>query len=803
MFSLLLYFCLGWITGTALQLQQPALWLAEINLIGFYASLLALATFTLQRHRLILATWVQCVFVCVVACVGGFFYPATRAHWFLENQISQQLEGQVIEVTGRITAMPQKMQENIRFRFAVQSAALANGEQVKLPPLVLLGWYANVQDTSPSPKNAQAGDMWRFSVKLKAPHGHINPHGFDYELWLWEQGIQATGYVRHGVHDTTPTLLSRSWQYPLERSRQFVREWVYERVGNQAGAGVVVALLIGDQSSIDRADWDVFRATGVAHLMAISGLHITALAWLVSRCVAWVWRRSYLWSQVSWCLWVPSQKIGLIAALLTAVGYSAFTGWAIPAQRTVWMLCTVLVLRIFGLKWPNYLVLLVAATVVLIADPWAFLQAGFWLSFIAVSILFIGSRSFQFLPALLREQLLMSICMAPVSLLFFHQVSLIGFVANLIAVPWVTCVVTPLSMLGVLVPLGWNLAAWAVSGLGDLLHWMAGFSWAQWSVPAAPLWMGLMSIAGMFVFAAPVAWWWRFSGALCIVPVLQWQTPRPPTGEFELIGADMGQGHAVLVRTASKSLLYDTGPRYSPETDAGQRVLVPLLMALGERLNRVFISHQDSDHSGGAMSVLRMQPQADVWTSIPSDHLLRSQHPMRDCLAGQQWEWDGVQFLVLHPQPEDYAKKRKPNALSCVLRIESASGGSALLVADIEAAQEKQLIDSGVNLKADWLLVPHHGSATSSTMGFLKAVSPSLAWVQAGYRNRFGHPRAEVMQRYASEGIQVYQSVWCGAAIWRSDQPLQMRCTREQQKHYWYHSPPQEVLPNANTQQQN
>ena len=235
MFSLLLYFCLGWITGTALQLQQPALWLAEINQIGFYASLLALATFTLQRHRLILATWVQCVFVCVVACVGGFFYPATRAQSFLENQISPQLEGQVIEVTGRITAMPQKMQENIRFRFAVQSATLASGEQAKLPPLVLLGWYANVQDASPSPMNAQAGDMWRFSVKLKAPHGHINPHGFDYELWLWEQGIQATGYVRHGVHDTTPTLLSRSWQYPLERSRQFVRERVYEGVGNQDG----------------------------------------------------------------------------------------------------------------------------------------------------------------------------------------------------------------------------------------------------------------------------------------------------------------------------------------------------------------------------------------------------------------------------------------------------------------------------------------------------------------------------------------------------------------------------------------
>ena len=266
--------------------------------------------------------------------------------------------------------------------------------------------------------------------------------------------------------------------------------------------------------------------------------------------------------------------------------------------------------------------------------------------------------------------------------------------------------------------------------------------------------------------------------------------PRPPDGEFELIGADMGQGHAVLVRTTTKSLLYDTGPRYSPETDAGQRVLVPLLIALGERLDRVIISHQDSDHSGGAHSVVKMQSQADVLTSIPSNHFLRKTHPMQTCTAGQQWQWDGVYFSVLHPQEADYAKKLKPNALSCVIRIESTSGISALLVADIEAAQENQLLQSGVHLKSDWLLVPHHGSATSSTTAFLKAVSPSIAWVQAGYRNRFGHPRPEVLARYDSQGIRVFQSVWCGASLWQSDKPEQMRCERDEQRRYWHHPAP-------------
>jgi competence protein ComEC len=227
-------------------------------------------------------------------------------------------------------------------------------------------------------------------------------------------------------------------------------------------------------------------------------------------------------------------------------------------------------------------------------------------------------------------------------------------------------------------------------------------------------------------------------------------------------------------------------------------VLVPLLLALGERLDRVIISHQDSDHSGGAQSVLKMQVQAQVLTSIPSDHFLRAIHPMQPCIAGQQWQWDGVQFLVLHPQETDYAKKSKPNAMSCVLRIESASGISALLVADIEAVQEKQLLESGIPLKSDWLLVPHHGSATSSTTGFLKAVSPSVAWVQAGYRNRFGHPRPDVMARYAAQGILVFQSVWCGASIWQSDQPQQMQCARHEQRRYWHHLPPIESAHKSN-----
>jgi competence protein ComEC len=295
--------------------------------------------------------------------------------------------------------------------------------------------------------------------------------------------------------------------------------------------------------------------------------------------------------------------------------------------------------------------------------------------------------------------------------------------------------------------------------------------------------------------------WLRCFGVALVLPVLSWQTPRPAYGTFELVAADMGQGHAVLVRTAKHSLLYDTGPRYSAETDAGQRVLVPLLRAWGERLDRIVISHQDSDHSGGAPAVMAMQPQADVLTSIASEHPLQQLGAMQRCERGQSWVWDGVRFEVLHPSASDYERKLKPNALSCVLRVTAsrfesnstsdaafhATPVSALLAGDIEAAQEQDLLQSGQTLQADWLLVPHHGSATSSTQTFLDAVQPSVAIVQAGYRNRFGHPRPDVLRRYTDLGVDVVQAPRCGASAWRSEQPKLVQCERNQRQCYWQH----------------
>ena len=392
---------------------------------------------------------------------------------------------------------------------------------------------------------------------------------------------------------------------------------------------------------------------------------------------------------------------------------------------------------------------------------------------------------------MLREQWVITVALAPLTLLLFGQVSVVGLVANALAIPWVTLVVTPLAMLGVLVPALWDVAASAAGLLLVWLQWLASFSWGQWSTALPPLWAGVAGVLGGVVLVAPLPWSMRALGVPLVLPVLLWSPPLPPPGQFELLAADVGQGNAVLVRTAHHALLYDAGPRYSLESDAGHRVLVPLLQALNTRLDMLVLSHRDADHVGGAAAVLAMQPQASLLSSIEASHPLQALRSAQRCEAGQRWVWDGVQFEVLHPQAADYETAAKPNAMSCVLRI-SNGVRTALLVGDIERAQEARLVAQSEAdlLRSDVLLVPHHGSKTSSSAEFLDAVHPRWALVQSGYRNRFGHPRAEVLERYQERGIGVINSPRCGAMTWKSWQTVDVACTRQLALRYWHHRVP-------------
>jgi competence protein ComEC len=340
----------------------------------------------------------------------------------------------------------------------------------------------------------------------------------------------------------------------------------------------------------------------------------------------------------------------------------------------------------------------------------------------------------------------------------------------------------------------WDLAALAISALSWYLQALAALPFATFSVAQAPLWAGVVGVLGGLLLAMQLPWSLRWMGLPLMLPVLLWQAPAPQLGQFELLAADIGQGNAVIVRTASHALLYDAGPRFSRESDAGNRVLVPLLRALQLRLDLLVLSHRDIDHTGGAPAVLKMQPQAELLSSIEDDHELQALRPTRRCAAGQRWQWDGVDFEVLSPLAHDYEQGLKSNAMSCVLRI-SNGVQTALLVGDIEQAQEQRLVEQAQvagasGLKVDLLLVPHHGSRFSSSGAFLDAVQARFALVQAGYRNRFGHPAQSVLVHYEERGIRVIDSPHCGAASWKSDQAQSVHCQRSQAQRYWQHRVP-------------
>ena len=521
-------------------------------------------------------------------------------------------------------------------------------------------------------------------------------------------------------------------------------------------------------------------------------------------------------------LWLPVPQAARWGGLLCAAAYAVFSGWGVPSQRTVWMLATVTLLQALGLRWPWTLVLLTAAVVVTAFDPWALLQAGFWLSFVAVSLLMASSgtdsrameaggdtgteasagwrdaphRLWVMIRAGLRNQVIATLGLTPLTLVFFQQVSIVGFAANLIAIPLITLVITPLALLGVLVVPLWTAGAWAVQWLNAMLGWLAALPGAVWAVPAAPFWAQWAGVAAAALLVMPLPWRARLLALPLALPLLMPPLDLPDDGRFELLALDVGQGTSVLVRTHGHLLVYDAGPQYSRESDAGQRVLLPLLRGRGEsRIDRLVLSHRDLDHVGGARSVLGAMAVSEVLSSLEAGHPLLSPAPARTdkrCAAGQSWVWDGVQFDILRPDAADYDRALKPNAMSCVLRISEArvGGHSVLLTGDIEREQEAALVvNHGAGLRSDVLIVPHHGSRTSSTAAFLDAVQPGVAVFLAGYRNRFGHPAADVLARYLERGIAVVTSPQCGAWRWYGsvDATTGGVCQRDATRRYWRH----------------
>lgn len=793
---------LGLLVGVLWLQSRPELPSVFISLVILLTSISLLigALIFVRAHPRQLA-----IALLLAGCGFGIGWSGWLAHERLNESLSAELEGRDIRVIGTVEGLPDLGPAGERFHFRVDQANLPTGERVTVPTRVSLGWYA---DRSGDPPLLISGQRWQLTVRLKRPHGLANPGGFDVEVWLLNEGLRATGYVQNVGYQ----LLAEQMAHPkiwIDRARAALREKILSALPEHPYAGVIVALVIGDQRAVSQTDWEIFNRTGVGHLISISGLHITMIAGLFALLTHWLWRHSFF-MRAQLPLLCPAHKVAALAGLFTAFIYVALAGFGIPAQRTLLMIAVVTLSL-----WINKIVVvsqvvMAALLVVLLCDPWSVVWPGFWLSFVAIACILYAcagraeemrftqepARWKTHLQSAWRTQWAVTLGLLPLSFAWFAQTSLISPLANAVAIPLVSFVITPLSLLGSVLPaplsVGLLAAAhtvtvWLASGLA----WLSSASFAVWTAPQ-PSWSAFaLATAGTAWMLAPRGWPLRWVGILLWTPMVLAKATAPEQG-FWLTAFDIGQGNALFIETPHHRLIYDTGPAFSLESDGGSRVLLPYLRARGiHHLDGLVISHSDTDHSGGARSLWEGVAVDWLSSSLLPDHPLLTRSPRHyPCHAGQHWVWDGVEFDMLHPQANHLQNTTlTPNSRSCTLRIRYRDR-VVLLTGDIEAAQERALVErTRQQLVADVLLAPHHGSGTSSTQVFLEAVHPSVALFQVGYRNRYRHPKHEVVQRYSDRGILALRTDQTGAVRMMVDETIRWSTYRCEHQRYWSSEP--------------
>jgi len=794
----------AFIAGGSLLLLLPTVpeywrWMCAVtiivSLLGFYLN----RPLVQYRHASTLLLAVCC-------CALGFAWSAYYAQDRLSNILALEHEGKGLVLEGRVNALPQSASSGAKFSFEVDQAFLGRKRIESFPPQVYLSWqpaWRNPQDVP----EVIPGQRWEFKVKIKRPYGSLNPHTFDFERWSFHQDFGASGSVRSGQLILEKDIAFTEFALAMEYQRWKLRQKIQRLLPKDARyGGVIAALVMGDQNAIDQEDWRVFNATGIGHLISISGLHVTMLAGFGAMLATFIWCRNTL------PLSVPVGKVAAAVGFLTAFVYAWLAGFQIPAQRTMYMVGVVAFALWSGRNPRSFDIWWWALFFVLVIDPMATYMPGFWLSFGAVAAILYAmqdsagllglptgrelevhwrNRVIQALREACRVQAVVTIALLPLTLYWFYQVSIVSPLANAIAIPVVSYIVTPLAIAGALLPdfIGKYLlipAHATMDYLAIMLAWMASWKWSiAWS--GQPAWWAIaLSTIGILIAIRPgsiqESWMSRIAGLVlrATLFIQSSNSAHLEKGEFRATVLDIGQGTAVLIETKTKRLLYDTGPIQGKD-NAGQRIILPYLRGRGiNHIDRMVISHSDSDHIGGAATLLKEISFDSMMGSLPStnpllENLKERKIPAILCRFGQQWSWDGVDFHIWHPHEhtnfEDY-HPRKPNEVSCVLEVRNQTT-SFWLTGDVEKQGEAEITERLTQKALNHLrnknlifMAPHHGSKTSSSQAFLTALSPDEAFAQNGYRNRYGHPHSSVTARYQSMNIPFYQTPNTGAQVW-------------------------------------
>ncbi|MBW8368424.1 MAG: DNA internalization-related competence protein ComEC/Rec2 [Arenimonas sp.] len=720
--------------------------------------------------------WLRCgaARLCGAALVG-LALASLHGGAALAVQLPAERSGLQVSLEGRILGLPVGAADALRFELRVTAA---QGEAATLVGRKLrLGWYTRPPDTLPV---IEPGSVWRFEARLRTPRGLVNPGGFDFERRAVENAIAATGYVVEP--DRARQLLPGSG---LDHARSRLSQRIASALP-PSQARFVIALALGDTRSLSDDDWQVLRATGLTHLIAISGFHVGLVAGF-GALLGQLLHRVLPGQRRGW----PRPQVTAASALVFASAYTALAGFALPTVRTLLMIAVVLLARLARRPQGLAEALAFALIAVLLADPLSVLAPGFWLSFLGVVWLawcLPGVTEGKVLVPFVQAQGVAVLGLLPLSVWFFSQASLPGPLVNLVGIPWISLLVVPMALVGLaLLPISDAAAdaCWQASGQLMQWLWIALERIAAW--PPALVWLPEPSLVSVALAMAAAFWMLLPRGtpgkplaALLMLPMLWPAIDRPAHGEFDLVLLDVGQGLSLLVRTRHHDLLYDAGAAVPRGLDLGEAVVLPALRAHGvRRLDALVLSHGDNDHAGGAGAVTRGMATARVLA--PAGWATKG---MTACQTGQAWTWDGVTFSFLHPTPHfPYLG----NQSSCVLRVQ-ANGASALLPGDIGRHVESRLAKlPTAEVRADVLLVPHHGSDTSSSLDFIAAVRPSLGLVAIGNQNRFGLPKAIVLDRYQRYRVALLDTASSGAIHLRlGPGGVQVRQRmRQDRRRYW------------------
>ncbi len=798
------FIVLGVVCGAWILQHQSSLPSALFFAIAFIIVMVISFTLFLFQQQYTKKPLLRMAALLIASGLFGYSYAGIMAKIRLSESLPSVWEQKNIEVIGVVASMTKVHEQGEQFRFYIEQVFTPNA---KVPKHVLLNYYHSNQwhhkpntveaIKSEKPPTFKVGERWRLTIKLKKPHTTYNPNGYDFEAWALANNIRAIGVVRNksGIHKERDFV----WRptYIVEYCRDKVAQHIATTLYKKPYAGVISALVVGDDSKISKHDWDVYLYTGVNHLMSISGLHITMLAGLAFTIISFIWRR---FSTLVLCL--PSKKAATIGGLIVAFLYACLAGLSIPTQRTLYMLIVVAVALLLNQRVNFSRVLLIALFVVTILDPWAVIAPGFWLSFSAVAIITYATvyrlRLRHWLIEAVNTQWSVTLGLLPFLIFMFAQASIVSPIANAFAIPIISLFVVPLSILGALIPLDFILqlahSILAICMIG--LNWLASLPFATWQQAVVPFWRVAIGMIGVIWLLLPSGIPMRWLGIILMLPMIIVEQQHLDIGELQVVVLDVGQGLSVVVKTANHIMLYDTGRAYNQESDAGANIVLPYLRSQGiKKLDGLIISHDDNDHSGGAASIMAKLPIS--WTA--SSYSLSKHHSVEPsqlkipnqltCFTGQKWLWDGVRFEVLYPSVESYQQENiKDNNRSCVIKVTSRNG-TILLTGDIEAEAESLLLQTQrYKLKSDVMIAPHHGSKTSSTEPFIQSVGAKHVIFTVGYLNRFRHPRPPVVSRYLEKGVQLYRSDHHGAVLidFMQNHSIQPRPWRLDKAKYWH-----------------